>query len=515
MLYRVCLLLCGMLAFAAAAFADVPRPINYQGRLTDTGGSPVADGPYNIVFTIYDHPSLFTGHEIWSSGSQVVNVSDGTFSYELGSNVAFPTDLTADTSRWLGVKVGSDPEIAPRTKLTTVPFAYHAATADAISGVGDIWVDETGDDITGSLNFGTGGPAGQIQITPTYSRLYLKTSGQKKAALYGDTYGELFLYDGAGTPTADINAGVSSGGQVWLANGLGHETVRLEGTTSAGGLMALESALAETRILAIGGSDGGLQTWYNLSTPWISFEADLNGDASANFPDDAIGPDEMKGEPGIAADNSVVSIDLTSTSMTDIETVTITTPVQGYIVVTAKAWGGHGGTTGTAYSYAQIDETAGGGLQTPYWTVWGQYGSGGTSNTKYESIFVQRVYNKPAGTYTFRLEAARGSTTTGAAHTIYDPVLIATFYPTDYGDVFTFVSSDETGQFEKTEYVPLTRTIGGRTEVVENNVKVNLAELQVKAEKLRKELRRTEMEIRDQERRKLLGPDGNVRSVTD
>ena len=503
MFNRVFLLLSGLLLLAAMAAAEVPQPINYQGRLAGTDGIPVADGSYNIVFTIYDHPTLTAGHDIWTSGTQSVPVADGLFSYNLGSNVDFPPNLTADSSRWLGIKVGGDPEINPRTKLTTVPFAYHAATADALSGAGDIWVDESGDDITGSLNFGIGGPGGQILITPTYSRLYLRTSGQNKSVLYGDTYGELFLYDGSGTPTANINASTSSGGKMWLTNGLGNENVRMEGTTSAGGLMALDNALSELRILATGGSDGGLQTWYNLSTPWISFEADLNGDASANFPDDAISPDEMKGEPGIAAARTSAVIYLASSTMEDIETVTITTPMQGYIVVNAQAWGGHSGTTGSAYSYAQIDETSGGTISTPYWTVWGSQ-SYNTTNGRYSPIFLQRVYNKPAGTYTFRLEASQGSTSSGANHFIGDASMIATFYPTDYGDVITFVNADEAGQFDNIEFVPSTRTIDGRSETVENNVKVNLAELQEKAELLRKELRRTEMEIRDAERRELL-----------
>lgn len=42
---------------AMTAMAEVPQVINYQGYLTDGVGSPVADGPYQIVFTIYDTPT--------------------------------------------------------------------------------------------------------------------------------------------------------------------------------------------------------------------------------------------------------------------------------------------------------------------------------------------------------------------------------------------------------------------------------------------------------------------------
>jgi len=330
-----------------------------------------------------------------------------------------------------------------------------------------------------------------------------------KSILFGDSYGELALFDESGNLTASLNATSGSGGDLGLSNTLGNLTARMYGTTTAGGGMALYNAIHELRILATGGSDGGLQTWYNLGSPAISFEADLPGDASANFPDDAINSDEIVNEPGITVEDNSTIHDLTSTTMQDIETVTITIPRAGYIVVTAKAWGYHTGTTGSAYSAAQIDETSGGGTLVPYYTRWGSTSL--PSGTHYESIYVHRVYNKAAGTYTFRLEAAQVSTSTGASHRIADPILIATYYPTSYGSVNTFVSSSEAGQFDNVEYTASSRQNGDETEYIENNVKVDLRELELKAEKLRKELRRTEMEIRDRQHREQLEAENNTR----
>jgi len=34
--------------------ADIPRKINYQGKLTDASGKLVADGSFDMVFSIYD-----------------------------------------------------------------------------------------------------------------------------------------------------------------------------------------------------------------------------------------------------------------------------------------------------------------------------------------------------------------------------------------------------------------------------------------------------------------------------
>jgi hypothetical protein len=96
MVNRVSLLIMGIFLCALVAAAEIPVPINYQGSLTDAVGAPVTDGVYNLTFTIYDDPTLSGGlHTIWTSGSQPVTVTGGLFNYLLGSNVPFPSTITA------------------------------------------------------------------------------------------------------------------------------------------------------------------------------------------------------------------------------------------------------------------------------------------------------------------------------------------------------------------------------------------------------------------------------------
>jgi hypothetical protein len=116
----------------STTIAEVPKLINYQGSLTDDTGSPVADGDYNMVFTIYDSESGGSG--LWYSGIQPVHVENGQFSYLLGSVNPLSQALFEDTARWLGIKVGSDPEIDPRTRLVTVPYAFRVQTLDGAYG---------------------------------------------------------------------------------------------------------------------------------------------------------------------------------------------------------------------------------------------------------------------------------------------------------------------------------------------------------------------------------------------
>ena len=117
--------------------------MNYQGRLTDSDGNPAADGDYSITFQIYDDGSTV----LWSSGRQTVPVVNGLFNYLLGSAVSIPKSIFNNSPLYLGIAVDSDPEMTPRTLLTSSPSA---AVAYNLAG-NNI---ETDDDILSVKNIG-------------------------------------------------------------------------------------------------------------------------------------------------------------------------------------------------------------------------------------------------------------------------------------------------------------------------------------------------------------------------
>ena len=115
--------------FGSVFGAGVPGIINYQGRLTDASNVPVADGDYLIKFKIYG--SLSGSDSLWSSGFQTISVAGGLFTYQLGIGVTLPNSLfKSDTIRYLGITVGTDAEISPRSRLVSSPYAFKAMIAD-------------------------------------------------------------------------------------------------------------------------------------------------------------------------------------------------------------------------------------------------------------------------------------------------------------------------------------------------------------------------------------------------
>lgn len=64
------------------ASAEIPTVMNYQGKVTDTSGNPVADGAYTTRFRIYNVSS--GGSALWDSGNRNVTVSGGYGVYYSG-----------------------------------------------------------------------------------------------------------------------------------------------------------------------------------------------------------------------------------------------------------------------------------------------------------------------------------------------------------------------------------------------------------------------------------------------
>jgi len=120
------------LVTAGPGLSDTPNLISYQGRLTNPSGSPL-DGSYSLTFRIYN--AAAGGSVLWDETHSSVPVVGGLFSVMLGS---VDSDLRqshfADTGRYLGISVSGGPELTPRTRFVSMPYAYRAATVDSAAG---------------------------------------------------------------------------------------------------------------------------------------------------------------------------------------------------------------------------------------------------------------------------------------------------------------------------------------------------------------------------------------------
>jgi hypothetical protein len=121
----------------------VGTTIPYSGRLTDEGGKPVADGAYDLSFTLYDTEA--GGEPLWSEVQEGVSVLKGEFWISLGSFEPIPASALDSQERWLavGVRGPGEPEFTalnPRQRLeTAAPADTSVSAACPHDHVGETW----------------------------------------------------------------------------------------------------------------------------------------------------------------------------------------------------------------------------------------------------------------------------------------------------------------------------------------------------------------------------------------
>ncbi len=112
-----------MMLGATLLLGQIPTTISYQGILTQTDGTPVADDNYNLTFRLYSQPS--SGNPIWEE-TQLLSTQDGLFNAILGTNN--PLDLPFDQTYFLGISINGGDELTPRLQLTATPYSLNART---------------------------------------------------------------------------------------------------------------------------------------------------------------------------------------------------------------------------------------------------------------------------------------------------------------------------------------------------------------------------------------------------
>jgi hypothetical protein len=243
-----------VMLLAAAALSGVPRLVNYQGILTDSGGLPL-DGSYDLTFKIYPDTNAATPY-LWKEVHLAAEVDEGLFNVILGSVISIPDSIFADGERYIGVAVDLDPEMTPRMRITSVPWAMHAAVADS------------------ALNAGGAGDGHSLDAA----------DGSPVDVVYVDEYG----YVGIGIAPSDTYP-IYLGGDV----GMPYEFSYYTGAYKGLGWNPL------TGSVTLGNDITGLEIWAGAASPRISIDKNTGhvgvGTSTPAEPLDVAGTAEMDG----------------------------------------------------------------------------------------------------------------------------------------------------------------------------------------------------------------------------
>jgi len=108
-----------------------PASLSYQGILTDNAGQ-ILSGQKTITISLYDTPT--GGTPFWSD-TYTVTLKNGQFSVVLGreDNPLSGKLTNFNGTTYIGLKVGSDPEMPLRQKMTSVAYAFNGVPKGLIA----------------------------------------------------------------------------------------------------------------------------------------------------------------------------------------------------------------------------------------------------------------------------------------------------------------------------------------------------------------------------------------------
>ncbi|MDH3891194.1 MAG: hypothetical protein OEV49_08930 [candidate division Zixibacteria bacterium] len=282
-----CVVIC--LLMGVSASGQIPQLLNYQGRLT-TAGTAI-DTVVPILFTIYN--DSLGANPLWSETHPAVNVEKGLFAVMLGSVTSLPDGLFGDSTRYLGIRIGDDPESVPLSRFASVAYAFKAVHTDTASYAhateGSGWTDDgavvrltaSGD----KVGIGTSSPFYRVHITGSESSPLLnveKTGSGRGMRVYTTSACAIWVANGGnhGLRVTHANGdGVhvtSAGGYAGWFNGKGY----FSGNLGVGTLTPGE------KLDVVGGSirtDGRLISTVATGTPPLDVHsetqvANLNAD---------------------------------------------------------------------------------------------------------------------------------------------------------------------------------------------------------------------------------------------
>ncbi len=130
--WNILVLACSWVCLLGIAQAAVPKTIHYQGKLTESDGTPVV-GEHTVTMRLYD--AFTAGTKRWEEQHRLnfLREDQGVLSLDLGSRTPFEGLVSFNDPVFLSIEIDTGGELVPRQALTSVGYALNADRLDGAS----------------------------------------------------------------------------------------------------------------------------------------------------------------------------------------------------------------------------------------------------------------------------------------------------------------------------------------------------------------------------------------------
>ncbi len=221
------IILCFSITFSILA-QSVPQGMNYQAVAREHSGKVMADQDITLKVTLMSRNTKEIDIETYSEVHQVRTNKLGLFTVTIGQGEAdfgiFSEVPWSSQDIWMELAIdtdgGSNFEVLSNTKLLTVPFAFHAATASEVVGeensvesrsrVNKNWLTKGNANTDASIHkLGTLDDEHLIIVTKDIERMRVKKGGNvkiiKNLIVGQDVTADNFFGDGSALTGIDVN----------------------------------------------------------------------------------------------------------------------------------------------------------------------------------------------------------------------------------------------------------------------------------------------------------------------